>query len=287
MPTITAHDLAILTAIGRAGTFTAAARVLGVAHTTVSRKLQELEEHYGTRLVERVGDRVVLTAEGERAARSAGRIEEELLELERGIKGRDGRLSGHIALTTVDILAWRYLDRFKSICEHYPDIEITLSTETEVKSLSRREAEMALRLTNAPEDYLYGRAIEQFVFAPYARKDVANAIAKAADICSTPWLAYAARECAALSAGWMKRHASHARVCMQMATPLLMLRAIQRGIGVGLLPTVVADECGDLVRVTDVPAFCLDVWLLAPAELKHTARIRAVFEAFGNKKPVV
>jgi len=82
------NDLSILLQFEKADTFTAAAARLGVAHTTVSRKLKELEAHFGTRLIERVGDRVALTDAGRRAAATADRIAGELLALERGISGR-------------------------------------------------------------------------------------------------------------------------------------------------------------------------------------------------------
>jgi molybdate transport repressor ModE-like protein len=285
MASPTDGDLAVLSAIKRAGTFSSAARLLGVAHTTVSRKLREMEAYYGARLVEHTGDRAVLTAEGEHAARAAGRIEEELLALERAIKGTDGRLSGSVTLTTVDILAWRYMDRLQSICARHPDIEFNVLTDTEVKSLSRREAEVALRLTNTPDEYLFGRTIETFLFAAYARRDVAQRAADSAEgICGVPWLFYASADCAALSKAWMRRNASRARVQVNVSTPLMMLHSVESGLGVGLLPTAIADERAELVRLGHEPAFSLDVWLLAPAELKRTARIHAVFEAFADMK---
>jgi DNA-binding transcriptional LysR family regulator len=276
-------DLAVLLAIERAGTFTSAGRLLGVAHTTVSRKLREMEAYYGTRLVERAGDRAFLTADGERAAFAAGRIEEELLTLDRAIKGTDGRLSGSITLTTVDVLAWRYMRRLHSICARNPGIELNILTGTDVKSLSRREAEVALRLTNNPEEYLFGRVIETFEFAAYARRDVAQNAASAKEgICGVPWLSYASVDCTARSKAWMRRGASRARVQGSVTTPLMMLSAVESGLGAGLLPTVVADEKAELVRLSDETAFSLDVWLLTPMELKRTARIRAVFDAFAD-----
>jgi molybdenum-dependent DNA-binding transcriptional regulator ModE len=57
-------DLTIIAALESAGTFTGAARQLGVAHTTVSRKLRDLEAHFGARLADRRDDGVVLTPEG-------------------------------------------------------------------------------------------------------------------------------------------------------------------------------------------------------------------------------
>ena len=74
--------------------------MLGVAHTTVSRNLKDLEVHYGARLADRRDDGVVLTPEGERLLEAARRIEAELNNLERDITGRDHRLTGHVKLET-------------------------------------------------------------------------------------------------------------------------------------------------------------------------------------------
>lgn len=274
---MTSGDLGILIELQKQGSFAAAGRALGVSHTTVSRKLKELEAHFGTRLAERIGEQVVLTAEGERAAGAARRIDEELSVLERQIKGVDGRLSGRITLTTVDILAWHYMPVFSAFCERYPDIELSLSTDPQVRSLSRREAEMALRLTNAPEPYLFGREIERMTFSAYA---LADRFEGHGGLNSLPWLDYGHHECMTRSADWMRRHAPEGRIRSLVPTPLMMLKAVETGMGAGALPDGVAEGSPGLVKLSDDPCFSIGVWLLAPSELRNTARVRAVFDCF-------
>lgn len=275
-------DIRVIEALQRNPTFSAAARDLGVAHTTVARKVAALETHFDARLIERVGEEVVLTAEGEKVVRTAERMDEAFFQLEREVTGRDGQLTGKISLTTVDILAWRYMDRLQVFSAKYPDIELNLATDSEVRSLSRREAEVAIRLTNAPEEHLYGHVIGRLEFAPYVLASCRDCMDDPCDMNAYRWIGYSARDCAARSDKAIKKLAPNGRIHTKIPTPLLMQTAIKSGLGAGLLPTVIADDEPDLVRLDDAVCFGLDIWILAPKELRRTARIRALFSVLGK-----
>lgn len=272
-------DLSLLLALRDARSFSAASLTLGVAHTTVSRRLRELEAHFGTALVQRSGDRIVLTEAGLRAAEVAERIDLDVAALERGISGHNDKAAGPIALTTIDLLAWRYMPVFARFTAAYPDIELSIGTSVEVQSLTRREAEVALRMTNAPPDTLHGRVVERFDFLAYASRALPDA-----ELGAQRWLDYRSHECAARAADWMRVHADGARPRLYLPTPLMMLHALERGMGAGLLPSVIGDAAPELRRLSGVPAFTIDAWLLAPKELRRTARVRALFEAFETKR---
>jgi DNA-binding transcriptional LysR family regulator len=272
-------DLSILLELRSARSFSAAAARMGVAHTTVARRLRDLEAHFGTPLVQRTGDRIALTDAGSRAADVAERIDLDVAALERGISGHNEKAAGPIALTTVDVLAWRYMPVFARFSAAYPDIELDLATSVEVQSLARREAEVALRMTNAPPDTLYGRIVERFEFLAYAARAL-----PAASLAEQRWLDYRSHECAARAQDWMRVHADGARPRLYLPTPLMMLSALQRGMGAGMLPSVIGDADTSLQRLSEVPAFSIDVWLLAPKELRRTARVRALFEAFEPRR---
>lgn len=271
-----AADLAIITALESARSFTGAARQLGVAHTTVSRKLKELEAHFGTRLADRRDDGVVLTPEGERLLESARRIETELAGLERDIAGRDHRLTGHVTLTTVDALAWLYLPTLTQFRTRHPQIELALEVTAEPRNLSRREAQVALRATNAPDDHLFGRQLGRLDFFPYAAADLADLGPE------MPWLEYGGTDCSQPAGRWMRRNHPLVRPGASLPTPLMMFRAVAGGLGAGLVPSALAETAPGLVRLEETPAFSIGIWLLTPMELRQTARIRALFEAFAG-----
>ena len=247
--------------------------MLGVAHTTVSRKLKELEAHFGARLADRRDDGVILTPEGERLLDSARRIEAELAGLERDITGRDHRLTGHIKLTTVDVLAWLYMPAMSRFRARHPQIELAIEVGSELRNLSRREAEVALRATNNPDDHLFGRQLGALDFYPYVRADIA------AEPEAMPWLEYGNRDCSQPAARWLRRVHPTVRPQAGVPTPLMMYRAVEAGLGAGLVPSALAEQSRGLARLSDDPAFSIAIWLLTPMELRQTARIRALFEA--------
>jgi DNA-binding transcriptional LysR family regulator len=276
-----AGDLKFLATLAETRTFTAAARRLDTSHTTVARKLRQMESYFGARLAERVGDGIVLTAAGEEALRSAGRISEEMADLERRIAGRDASLSGQIVLTSVDILVWHFMPVLSGFRGLYPEIELTIQTNTEVVSLSRRDAEVALRLTNDPEGYLFGQEVGRFDFALYGHEDL-NPLATPME--QLPWLEYGTRDCRERSAKWKKHHAPAAVCKAFLPTPLMMLSAVKAGLGIGALPMEIAARETGLIRLSAEPCFSLGIWLLTPEELRRTARVRALYDCFRAER---
>ncbi|MGL1920550.1 MAG: LysR family transcriptional regulator [Hyphomicrobiales bacterium] len=274
------QDLEPIIAIDKTGTFSAAARLLKTTHTTIARKIRNLETHYGTQLIKRDGDRLSLTIEGEKLLHTALEINDRLMLLERDIAGVDNKLDGKITLTTVDILAWQHMSIFAKFTQKYPNIELNIETDAQVKLLSRREAEVALRLTNSPEEYLYGRIVGKFEFSPYINRQTFEECGAPQDLNQLVWMNYNGQDCASLSNKWMKKHNISAPISARISTPLMMLKAVEQGMGVGFLPSVIADENQHLMRLSHEIAFELNIWLLAPMELKNTARIGAIFEAF-------
>ena len=102
-------DLRYFLSIARSGSLTDAARELAVSYSTVSRRLNALEEALGVRLFERLATGFELTPAGTDMLGSAERMEAEFSELSRRVLGRDARLAGHLRLATTDVLATSFM----------------------------------------------------------------------------------------------------------------------------------------------------------------------------------
>lgn len=272
-------DLAVVATLAEARSYSEAARRLGVAHTTVARRVRELEAYYSAKLFERGESGVSPTIEGERLVALARRLEADLAAVGRDIRGQDQTLSGHIRLSTVDALAWRYMETLAGFRRNNPRIELSIDISQAVRSLSRREAEMALRLSNAPDETLHGRRIGQFRFLPVVRDDLLEQFG----VDGLPWVEFGDRDCAAPTTKWMKANVGAERVGANVPTPLLMLRAVQAGLGAGLVPAELMEGQAGLHVLDDRPAFEMGIWLLTAPELRGLARIRAVFDAFAGR----
>ncbi|MEX0827798.1 MAG: LysR family transcriptional regulator, partial [Haliea sp.] len=98
-------DARILLAVAREGSFSGAAKRLGVQHSTVSRRIRELEQKLATPLIERKASGYVLTEAGEALKLSALRIEKELLSFEGVVSGQDQDIAGELRVAAIANMA--------------------------------------------------------------------------------------------------------------------------------------------------------------------------------------
>lgn len=273
-------DLRYVLALHRDRTLSRAAGRLGTTHTTVGRRLRAIEEVLGVRLFDPTPDGFVATAAGEDIAEVAERMETEVLQLEGRVLGRDAELRGKLRVATMDLLFRRYHGPIASFIARYPSVELTLATSDTEVSLPRREADVALRLTNTPPEYAVGRKIGRLEFAVYASQELAERIGPGAPLDAYPWLHWDERLNMRWLDEWLARNAPRARVAMRLDFTTTGLRdAIAAGIGVHFMACADCDSDPRFVRLAPVaPEFGRDVWLLTLPDLRHTARVRAFMD---------
>src|SRR5262245_50270245 len=145
-------DFRYFLAISRAGSLSGAARELHVNQSTVGRRLLALEASFRVRLFDRTPDGYALTAAGETIRAEVERLEEGFLAVERKLSGGDARVSGVVRLATTELIATVFVTphvaRLKSI---HPELSIELSTGSPAVDLSRREADLAVRIGPQPK----------------------------------------------------------------------------------------------------------------------------------------
>lgn len=126
-------DLRYVLAVAEHGGLAAAARVLGVNHTTVLRRVNALEEAQGLRLFERLPTGYALTAGGEEMLAAARQLSSVVTDLERHLAGRDLRVEGRLRVATTDTLAASMLPRhLGSFRARYPGIVVELAVGNQV-----------------------------------------------------------------------------------------------------------------------------------------------------------
>lgn len=281
LPSLDWDDLRHVLAISRERSASRAGERLGVSHTTVTRRLRAIEEALGVRLFDQTPDGFVATGAGRDVAMVAERMELELMSLEGRVLGSDQKLEGKLRVATMDLLFRRYQSVLTSFVARYPSIELTVAASDERVSMTRREADVALRLTSAPPEHLVGRKIDRLEFAVYASKSLAERLGPGATLEDYPWLAWdEQRPDMRWLDQWLATNAPRARVAMRIDFGMLALRElIVAGIGVHFLACWEGDEHSGLVRISEIdPAHSRDVWLLTSEQLKGTSRIRAFMD---------
>lgn len=276
-------DLRVILAIAVAGTLSGAGRALGVSHATVFRRLGDIEDRLGVKLFERSRSGYAATLAGEEAADAARRIESEVLDIERRIAGRDLHPSGTVRVTTTDTLLVGLLSPiFTEFREAYGDIDLEIAVSNELFSLSRREADVAVRPSSVLPEPLVGRKIGVIAQAVYGHGEKGAETADVGDLSSVAWvgpdesMAYRPLE------RWMREQGLAEAVRCRINTVLGMLAAVRDGAGLAVLPCYLADGEERLVRLGQtLPDLSTDLWLLTHPDLRDTVRIREFMDFVG------
>ncbi|MEN0066921.1 MAG: LysR family transcriptional regulator [Myxococcota bacterium] len=279
------ESLRYVLAVGRHGSLNKAASSLSVTHTTVSRRVRSLEEQLRVRLFDRTPQGYVSTNAGQELVDLASAFEGEVLAAEGRVLGGDTKLSGTLRVSTLDFLFESFYEDFSEFCGRYPSVEFTLSAENREVSLSRREADVALRLSNGPPEHLVGRRVGRVEFAVYGSTVLVESVGMGSDYGEFPWIGRDPRSPSpSWMTAWMERHAAGAKIVFSVdGSAMVLRRAIAAGIGVHFLPCFYAATLPDLKQIGPVhEEFGRDLWLLTLAELRSNQRVRAFMDHMGR-----
>jgi DNA-binding transcriptional LysR family regulator len=283
------NDLRLVLAVHRTGTLAGAAQVLGVDHSTAFRRLKAVEGRIGVRLFERLpGGAYEATEAGARTAAAAERMEDEALALDRAIAGVDHRPAGRLRVTCSETMAHArltaHLAAFRRTC---PGIVVELAIENRVLSLTRREADVALRPIRPREGDLWGRRLAGVAWAVYGAPELIAALgplAGAGDLGRCPIIGWERTMTRLVAADWLDRIVPETAVVYRTASLVNHSVAARAGIGLALLPCYLADGDEGLVRALPDPVAGIagELWIVTHADLKATARVRAFFDEVGE-----
>lgn len=277
-------DLRHLLAVARHGSLSAAARALGVNHSTVLRRIAALEGALGVRLFDRMPGGYALTAAGDEMQRVALKVEEDLAAAGRLLSGRDAQIRGTLRVTTVDILALHVLPRHVAAFRaRHPDLRVDVMMMEATLNLTRREADVAIRATTRPPENLVGRAVSGLAFAVYGATAYLEKTGPVLDLSQHAWVGLDESFDHTAMAHWLARTAPEARVGCRMNSVAGLVEAVRAGIGLGLLPCGLADRDPALRRLgAPVPEVGGRIWLLTHEDLRHMGRVRAFLDFMAD-----
>lgn len=270
-------DLRYVLAVQRAGTLVGAATGLGVNATTVSRRLRALEADLGTQVFTKLKHGAVLSAAGEELVSVAATVAQLVDDLDARIQGLDARVAGPLRVTAPDMLLERWMPDFAAFQEAHPDIELELLSSYEMVDLTRREADVAIRMAREAPAHLIGRAHVELLFAVYGAPALVERIGPEAAYDAFPWIGWDLSVGRATDA-YLEEHHPNARIVLRVNTMRIMQQALRQGLGLTILPCFAGDPLSGLRRVGTYFEGGTSLWLLTHPELRGAARVRAFLE---------
>ncbi len=273
------NDLRYLLSVCRKGTLAAAARDLSVDQTTVARRLKALERDSGAKLLHRIDGRYVPTAAGETALAHAQRIEEAAFGLLKEVGNRDAALSGTVRVTALyEVIATCLMPHFRSFRQRQPEIVIEFIASASNLSLTRHEADIAIRLARPEGGNLFTRKLANLGFAVYGAKGQVGDL-DSARLAAADWITYDDSLAHLPEARWLVDTIRPSNVILRTNAWRNMREAARDGLGLCVLPCFMGDADGELMRASgQEPVITRELWLLVHPELRNTLRVRAVLD---------
>lgn len=272
-------DLEVTLALVRGGTLATAGERLGVDASTVFRSLQRVERGLGRTLFERTRSGYVATELASELAEHAERMEAALEAARSSAEAAPAQVSGTVRITTTDtVLHGLVAPALRTLQTTHPLLSYELHTGNELASLTRRDADIAVRATKRPPPHLVGKQIGPIRVAVYAaRKGGVRRFAQV-EAGKSDWIAPDDALPEHPSVVWRKRHFPKAVPRYRVSSILSVLELVALGLGVGVVPLFLADGRSDLVRLTEALDECeTELWLLTHPESRHLRRVGAVY----------
>lgn len=285
MPSITAADWDLfqsLHAVLETGSLSAAARARGVAQPTIGRHIETLEQRLGSPLFLRSPRGLQPT---ELALELRPRLEDMAAAAAaalRDVAGAAAQTGGVVRITASEMVGCEILPPILAdFHADHPAIEVELTLSNEQADLSRRDADIALRMTRPTQNTLVGRRVGVVQMGLYAAPAYLARRGVPADV--------TALETHAMI-GFDRKTPTRARdvdigrpitrelFSFRSDSDIAQLAVLRAGLGIGICPNPLGRRDG-LVRILpEQVSLELEMWVCMPEGLRATRRMRLMFD---------
>ncbi|MBS1102117.1 LysR family transcriptional regulator [Gluconobacter sp. Dm-62] len=280
-------DVRYFLAVARGGSVRAAASLLKVNHSTVLRRIAQLEERLGAQMFEKLPSGYRLTLAGDEIIEFATQMEASSHQLETRVLGRDQSVRGLLRVTLPPFFATHLLmPDLAEFARLHPDIEMDVVPTGAVANLTNREADIAIRIVldrNTLPLNLHGLIGPVLSSGIYMSRDLL-ASWRSEMPASMRWIVTNTDG----RPGWA--HDGEVRTkgaLFRTPDSETQIIAVQQGIGMTKLPCFVGDADPLLVRVPGTELYGHGtLWLLTQGETRNTKRVR-LFAEFISRRLVV
>lgn len=272
--------------------FSRVAAEMHASHTTIARRLDQVEGHFGATLFHRTTRRLIATPEADRLLVHARQILDALEAAEQDFTPVRNQPSGLVRIGLTTALGLHYVERLGELAARYPALQLDCAMTDWQRDVVEDRLDLALRVGPVGDDSLVvhalGRLPRRLVAHP-AYLESHGAPQSAEDLAAHRCIAYAYGDVPArwtidgrerVVSGIFRSDSSEA-----------VHRAVLNGLGIALLPSVRVERdiaAGRLAPVLpDSVIAPLDIWAVHPSHKRLTSRARVVLDFLKAHFPAV
>jgi DNA-binding transcriptional LysR family regulator len=276
-------ELRSFRAVLRDGSLSGAARRLGVAQPTLGRHIESLENALGVALFTRSARGLTPTDAALHLAPHVEEMAAASAALARVAAGEAAPDRGVVRVTANEVIGCEVLPPLvASFRLANPGVAIELVLTNRSEDLSRRDADIAVRMIRPTQNALVARHIGESKIGLFAHRTYLDAFGVPANLDELKahrLIGYDQDDRSFRAAGALAFQISRESFGFRCDNDLAQLAALRAGVGIGGCQENIAKRDPDLVRLlADSFTFSLEIWLAMHEDVRATPRIRSLFD---------
>lgn len=270
--------------VARTGSLSAAARELGESQPTLSRDIQAIESVTKLNLFKRTTQGLTLTEAGQNLVDAASKMDDAADLFQRQVSGMSVELEGDVRISVNEIVGVYLLPpAIAAFRREHPGVSIEIVITNEPSSISKREADIALRMFKPTQPDLVAKRLPDLELGFYATQDYINEFGtpQSMDEFSqhsiigfdqgTEFIDGAAK---------LGYHLVRDNFALRTDHLLAQINLCRAGAGIVGTHVELANRWPELVRIMDwIPLPSLEFWIVCHSDTQFNSRIRA-FQQF-------
>lgn len=281
------NDVVYFLEVARQRNLVRAAEKLKVDHTTVSRRIRELEKSLNSTLFKRSKSGFTLTEIGLRLLQYAEGMESQANSMVEAIGLQEADAGGAVRIAAMEGIGSFYLTKcIGDFNKLYPSIQVELITDTRFLDLSKREADIFVSFFRPQGKRLSIRKVGEFKISLYSSSnyfDDRPYPKTLKELEDHAFIDFIDDHIYSKENRWLSDILRPAHTIFRSTSLVAQYIAVSEGQGIAMLPSYVAAADRDLRPVMPELFSMRDIWLSVHEDLLHIARIKAVI-AFLEKR---
>ncbi len=276
-------NLRVFLGVARTQSALEASHSLKMSQSTISRRIQRLEEDMGSKLFERSSQGHHLTSAGHRLLEHVEKLEGTLAAVETNVSGDNIALTGEVRIGATESFGTFFLTpHIARFCQRHPGITVDILPLPRALNLSKREADASVAIDRPSANSFVTCMLAKYRMLPYARQDYLDKsppIKDVEDLTGHRWIDYVDDLVFSPQQFSLEKWLPALKPSLRSTSVIAQAQAARAGLGIAVMPCFLGSVFDDLVPVLPEK---IDItrtfWLVAPPERREVARVKALWD---------
>jgi len=269
------------------GSLSAAARALGQTQPTLSRQVASLEEALGVTIFERVGRSLVLTQSGIELLDHVRAMGDAASRISLTASGQSQTIEGQVSITASDVMSTYFLPPIlKKLRDVAPMIEVEIVASNDIRDLTRREADIAIRHVRPEQPDLIAKRVREstaHLYASTAYLDAHGRPRSASDLSDAHFIGFESAERMVALLNSLGLSLTKRNFKLTSTSGLVIAELVKQDLGITVMPKEFAVWFPDVECVLpELDPIPVSTWLVTHREIHTSRRIRLVFDLLAE-----